>query len=164
MTNNNVKSAVLKARIFDEPFAIKKLAYNGYKLVQGTDQDDWNHIDIKLEYNNNLYSIDVKRNDKFNSKSVNFCFTYINSKGEMFPFKNNAYFFFIDDLNYKCYLVLQSTFKDLLFSKGIELKNPKNGKARLINKKLVEQISAKILECDKYDKLYLDTTNNVDIL
>lgn len=160
----SVKEAVLKARVFDEPFAIKKLAYSGYKLVQGTDQDDWNHTDIKLEYNNRLYSIDVKRNDKYNINSNNFCFTYINSKGQMFPFKDDAYFFFIDDLNLKCYLVLQTKFKDLLFSYGTELKNPKNGKARLINKKLVEQISSKIILCDKYDKLYLEASNNIDIL
>lgn len=156
--SNTKSAAIMRARVWDEPFAIKKLAYLGYKFVQGTVAQDWEHIDIVVEHNGKPYSIDVKRNDKSNVNSPNFCFTYVNTVGRAFDFKPNGYLFFIDEKNYQCYIIAQLKFQELLNTYGTELKNARNGKAKLIPISVVAQNASLKLPCDTNDIIYLQNT------
>ena len=136
-----IQSFLLRARIEDEPFAVKVFEWFGWKAEQGTQYEDWLHIDIHTYRDSKYVKVDVKRNSSMYKYGKNFTFTIINGKSKYFPFKSDAEFAFIDEVTNTVILVNQKVFENAFSTKQkyIGKKNP-NSRYIIIPKNELRQI------------------------
>lgn len=94
------KPAVQVARTKDEPAFIKSImaAYPEVTAKQGTKEDDFNHIDVFVDWPNEKWLVDVKSVEPNNSKTGNYTLTLKNSKDKWLRLKSakNMYLAFVD--------------------------------------------------------------------
>lgn len=107
-----IKQFVKRARIEDEPFAIKVFEWFGWKAKQGTIHEDWQHIDIHTFRDDKYVKVDVKRNSNGYKTGLNFTFTIKNGKCKEFPFESGSDFAFIDEITNTILLVDQKVFEN----------------------------------------------------
>lgn len=98
------------ARKVDEQLVIKALKNYNINAYQGTVDEDYSHIDIHSD----IGDIDVKRNHSKQAASKNFTLTYINGLGSEYPYRDDAYFDFIDDVSGEIYFINQYKVSDIV--------------------------------------------------
>lgn len=136
-----IKQFVKRARIEDEPFAIKVFEWFGWRAEQGNKYEDWLHIDIHTYRDDKYVKVDVKRNSKHYKTGDNFTFTIRNGKSQEFPFEAGADFAFIDEITNTIMLVDQKVFENRFgnYQRHIGKINP-NSRYIIIKKYELRQI------------------------
>lgn len=156
-----IPDSVKRANEIDEPIVRTVFQLNGIPCKTGTFNDDWKHIDLIIEYKENDFKVDVKRNNKTQLSSRNFTFTFKNNKGEIFPFSDKAYFAFIDDVEYLIYLIRQDKIKKLVDTSKQFLSKYDNSKYILISKEWTKKNANRILVIDDFSKKHMQLTKNL---
>lgn len=106
----NNPSGYVRAKEIFEPIVKKALEDEGYTVKSGTQDEDFNHVDLIVSGKGNNFTVDVKANDEKNKNSQNFTFTIVSNGGKEFPFDKNNFFAFVDEITNKIYLVNQEDF------------------------------------------------------
>ena len=111
-----------RAKSEDEPFVKAALEAEGWKVEEGTYDEDFKHIDLKAsgsftdEDGNQTESnviIDVKRNSNKNAHTKNYSLQTVDSTGKEFEYSDKGYFAFINDDDKTITLVKQLDIKNL---------------------------------------------------
>lgn len=111
-----------RAKTVDEPFVKAALEEEGYSVEFATQDEDFKHIDLKVEVNyesddmskKGITSVDVKRNSEGQKNSSNFTLTIKSDFGSDFPFDKNKCFAFIDDVDETITLVYHDDIEKLV--------------------------------------------------
>lgn len=94
------KPSVRVAREIDEPAFIKSImtAYPDVVAKQGTKEDDFNHIDVFVDWPDEKWLVDVKSVEQNNSKTGNYSLTLKNQKDQWLRLKSakDMYLAFVD--------------------------------------------------------------------
>ena len=155
-----------RAKNEDEPFVKAALENEGWKIENGTYDEDFKHIDLKAskgfedEDGNKSISnvtIDVKRNSSKNAHTKNYSIQTVDSTGKEFEYKENGYFAFINDDDKTIALVKQLDIKNLASNKQEKettINGQKDGsKYVLLSKQEINKLGRIINPSDKIKKI-----------
>ena len=108
------------AKTNEEPFVKTALEEEGWKVNVGSQDEDFNGIDLKVEKKKTedefggKFSIDVKGSSDKNKKSKNFLLTVKSASGKEYPYNDDNFFAFIDYIDKTISLVSQKDIKELV--------------------------------------------------
>lgn len=155
-------NAVKRANQIDEPIVRTVFQEKNVACRTGTFNDDWNHIDLFVQTANedDDIQVDVKRNSAKQWQSPNFTFTF-EKNNKMFPFKEHAYFAFIDDVVFKIYMVKQTVLQDLVNESKHHQSKYGNSKYIVFSKTRCAEISTRIYDIDEFSKTHLIMTRDL---
>lgn len=155
-------NAVKRANQIDEPIVRTVLQEKNIACRTGTFNDDWNHIDLFVQLNteDEDIQIDVKRNSAKQWQSSNFTFTF-EKNNKIFPFKEHAYFAFIDDVDFKIYMIKQLDLQNLVNSSKHHQSKYNNSKYIIFSKTTSKAISSRIYDIDDFSKTHLIMTREL---
>jgi hypothetical protein len=106
----NNPSGYIRAKEIFEPIVKKALEDEGYTVKPGTQDEDFNHVDLVVSGKGTNFNVAVKANDEKNKNSKNFTFTIVSNGGKEYPFDKNNFFAFVDEITNEIYLVNQEDF------------------------------------------------------
>lgn len=156
-------NAVKRANQIDEPIVRTVFQEKNVACRTGTFNDDWNHIDLFVQASNEEdddIQVDVKRNSAKQWQSPNFTFTF-ERNNKMFPFKEHAYFAFIDDVAFKIYMVKQTVLQELVNKSKHHQSKYNNSKYIVFSKTQCAEISTRIYDIDEFSKNHLIMTRDL---
>jgi len=108
------------AKTNEEPFVKAAFEDEGWKVKVGSQDEDFQGIDINVETNETdekfggKFNIDVKGSSDKNKKSKNFLLTVKSASGKEYPYNDDNFFAFIDYIDKTIALVSQKDIKELV--------------------------------------------------
>ena len=143
----------------EEPFVKAALEDEGWKVNIGSQDEDFNGIDLKVEKEKTedefggKFSIDVKGSSDKNKKSKNFLLTVKSASGKEYPYDDNNFFAFIDYIDKTIALVSQKDIKELVKKyKERDSRFGDNSKYVLLSKQEVKKLGRIIEPSDDIKK------------
>ena len=154
------KNWLENAKNNEEPFVKAALEDEGWTVTIGSQDEDFNGIDLKVEKKETddqyggKFNLDVKGSSDNNKKSKNFLFTIKSASGKEYPFKDNNFLAFIDYEDKTIALCNQKDLKEL--AKKYTERDSKFGdssKYVLLPKQEVKKLGRIINPSDKIKKM-----------
>lgn len=104
----------------EEPFVKAALEAEGWKVKPGSQDEDFQGIDLKIEKQETddqyggKFNIDVKGSSPKNKQSKNFLFTCKSASGKEYPYADKHFIAFIDYIDKTIYLAADKDVKELV--------------------------------------------------
>jgi len=155
--NNNWLS---NAKNNEVPFVKAALEDEGWTVTIGSQDEDFNGIDLKVEkeetddqYGGN-FNVDVKGSSSKNKQSKSFLFTCKSTSGKEYPYSDNHFIAFINYVDKTIYLAADKDVKELASKyKEYDSKFGDESKYILLPKKEVQKLGRTINPSDKIKNL-----------
>lgn len=144
----------------EEPFVKAALEAEGWKVTPGSQDEDFQGIDLKVEKQETddqyggKFNIDVKGSSPKNKQSKNFLFTCKSASGKEYPYADKHFIAFIDYIDKTIYLAADKDVKELAGKyQERDSKFGDNSKYVLLPKKEVQKLGRTINPSDKIKSL-----------
>ncbi len=144
----------------EEPFVKAALEEEGWKVTPGSQNEDFQGIDLKVEKQETddqyggKFNIDVKGSSSKNKQSKSFLFTCKSASGKEYPYSDNHFIAFINYVDKTIYLAADKDVKELASKyKEYDSKFGDESKYVLLPKKEVQKLGRTINPSDKIKNL-----------
>lgn len=144
----------------EEPFVMVALEAEGWDVTPGSQNEDFQGIDLKVEKPDtndqfdSKFNIDVKGSSPKNKQSKNFLFTCKSASGKEYPYSNKHFIAFIDYIDKNICIVADKDVKELVSRyQERDSKFGDNSKYVLLPKQEVQKLGKTINPSNKIKNL-----------